>query len=130
MESNNAVSYEHLRSMDDEARRLIDEVLVPGFEKLRADYPEAMHWNVSIAAYIYDHSFFEVITFVMVDPDLSGDNPGGSDEQANPYGEAITEVLTRVDRILKEEKDTYDILVDDPLKTNRLALHCYTMFNT
>ena len=128
---NNNVSLEHLRSMDDEARRLIDDVLVPEFKKLCGFYPEAKSWNVSIGIYNdSQNDDYEVITFAMVDPELGADNPGASKFNVNPYGNLLRELMPIVSRILKDEEKQYGITVDDePLEAERLNLYCYTKFN-
>lgn len=128
---NNNVSLEHLRSMDDEARRLIDDVLVPEFKKLCGLYPEAKSWNVSIGIYNdSQNDDYEVITFALVDPELGADNPGASKFNVNPYGNLLKELMPIISHILKDEEKQYGITVDDePLEAERLNLYCYTKFN-
>lgn len=131
MESNNAVSYEHLRSLDDEARRLIDEVLVPKFEQLSHTYPHAHHWDVCIAAYTHDTSNFYVLTFVAISLDFGAKNPKDVETQCNPYGEAFFNILPKVDQILNNEQQNYGIIVGDEfLKNEYMSMQIYSKFNS
>lgn len=130
MGSINTVSYEHLRSLEDEARRLIDEVVAPEFEILRNDYPNAQRWDICIQTYAGVNGF-DLIYFVTINLAFGTNNPKGCKSQCNFSSAAICDILPKVDQILNAEQQKYGITVDEsPLRNKYMTMHIYTKFNS
>lgn len=132
MEKSKDLTSGRLGVLDNAARQLIYQVLVPEFDKLKTSYPDAVSWDVSIAVYKDKRDMYELITMAAIDPEDGGDNPSDSVFVNNDFGEAILKVLSTVSFILNAKPEKYGITVDnEPYKGDLLQdLRCYGIKNS
>lgn len=102
------IKREHLVFVDDAARTLVQELIIPTLKGLRETYHEAKSCIVAIAV-DSDDDFYELITFANVDPEVGADNPLNTSMRINPFGKAILPILSKIPEIMKAESQDSSI---------------------
>ncbi len=114
--------------LDEKAREIIEEHLVPQFKYLKDSCPEAEEWYVAFTINEEDTRIVTMSTFAYVDPKAGAGKPSELTFYENTYGEETFALLSTISRILKNEEQKYHINTDDaPADNKPHTLYIFTM---